>query len=354
MNEVPSRLAKWPVRLVLTIVLVGGGVGLAAWFQERPATWSSTSTVLLRPTPGNAWSPEMLVSSQQSTIALATEASLVNSPPVIDAVNGKLDAELEAGTPRISASVAQNTQVLSVSFQAPSAAEAREGANAVADSFLEYRTEQSQAVQERRLKSQRAQLREAQSRLRIWIGKQGTANPAVVQSQTQLWSSRVSALQEAIGTTESIDTDPGRVVAPPTAPTNDKYPTLPIYAVGALIGLGMASLVIWGLPWALARLAARRGPTHAEPPADSDARELEPADESRPAQPAKNQAVDQAGDRESTKTPPRTGQAVQVKTSGTRPAEAEAPMAPPEPDIPGRRPGAGAPSWSFRHRRGQT
>lgn len=237
-----SRSARWIIPIVVGVLV---GLAIALTYASRPVTWTSTASILLRPTPGNAWSPDMLVSSQQSTIALTTEATLVNTPPVLELVNKDLGTDLDPEDGRVSATVASNTQILSVTFRANSKGEARDGAASVAQSFLSYRESQSTTVQDRRLDSLNADLKTAESRLQKWLGTNGPGQQSLANTQVQLWSSRVAALQESIGTAEGVDTDPGRMVAPPSSPTRQQYRTSLVLGTGIGVGAVVGAVGAW-------------------------------------------------------------------------------------------------------------
>lgn len=236
--------------VVLACVLAAVAVG--AWYASRPQEWTSEATLLLRPSPGNALSAETMTSSQQSVIALNTEAALVTSPAVVQLANdqsAKDDSSVrfKAGDPRVDASVADNTQIMTIRFRGESSAEATDGARALAKAFLDFRLNQSTQVRQRRLDALKDQLDDAQDRLTRWLSASTPEDKAVAATQVQLWSSRVAAVQESIGTAESEDTNPGRVVAPPSTPERTGLaPTTLLLAAGLLgliVGAALALLL---------------------------------------------------------------------------------------------------------------
>ncbi|KRF13761.1 hypothetical protein ASG90_13045 [Nocardioides sp. Soil797] len=225
-------------------MLLAGGL---AWFSTGGGTtYSSTAAVLLRPIPGNALSPEIGSSSQQSTVALETEAELVNSPSVLDMVNRDLGTDLAPPDHRIVATVATNTQILDITFTAPTSAEAREGARSAATSFLQYRADQSDAVQTRQLGRLDTQLETAKEQLRQASQKNQNNPTSGNATQVQLYAGRVAALQESIGSIEATDTDPGTLIAPASRPVKSKTPRTLITLGALLVGLGLGvMLALW-------------------------------------------------------------------------------------------------------------
>lgn len=244
---VGAPLKFWYVVLALLLLGVAGGF----WYSSQPAVWDSRATVLLRPTPGNALSPDMLVSAQQSIIGISTEAQLVTSAPVILAVNEELDTELEPGDEHISVSAAQNTQILAITYRADTAAEAFEGARVIANTYLDFRRSQSTEVQDRKLDTLNDELADAQRRLTRWLRNTDTdtRDRAVAATQVQLWSSRVAAVQESIGLIEAEDIDPGRLVAPPSKAESDRASASTVWGValggGLLAGMALAVMLGW-------------------------------------------------------------------------------------------------------------
>ena len=235
--------------IIILVLAVLGGAAAYQYAASRPDQFESRVRVLLNPTSGNPYSPESGQSGQQVTIAMTTEAEIVDSAAVAAIANDKLADDWVPGTATVGTSVPPNTQMVAISFRAPSAEAARQGAQVVAEAFLEYRKTQSLNSQKARLDTVKKQATTVQSALDKASKAAAGENPSpeAVQ-QVQLYASELASLQRTIGDLESLGSDPGQIVAAatlPTAPTG-LNPRI-VGAAGALAGL------VFGLLLALLR-----------------------------------------------------------------------------------------------------
>lgn len=143
-----ARLRWWPARernrrllrqLIwsVALVVVGLAVGLAAGapFASRPVGQAS---VLVTPLPGNAFS----VRSVDELVDLKTEAQLGFSDAVLSQVRSLSGGQLDdvALRRRVSVRVANNAEVIVISYRGESSVEATKMARQVAEKFLKVRT----------------------------------------------------------------------------------------------------------------------------------------------------------------------------------------------------------------------
>lgn len=242
-NDVQLHLVAGAVRrrwaLVLVVMLVlAAAVG--AYAMSRPTTYASTAKVLMRPVPGNALSPN-LSNGQQVVIAVQTESTLVNSPGVAKLVSDKLHRTVHAGSPSVKATVPPNTQVVEIEYTDKSAAAAQAGADAYAESFLEYRTAQATSAQSYQLSSLKDQAKAVEDNLKkatkAAAGDQSLADAA---AQVQVYATRLASLQESIGQLQSGKVDAGTVITPAPLPGSPTGIAPAVYIVAAaLLGLGL-------------------------------------------------------------------------------------------------------------------
>lgn len=235
--------------IIILVLAALGGTLAYQYAASRPDQFESRVRVLLNPTSGNPYSPESGQSGQQVTIAMTTEAEIVDSAGVAAIANEKLADDWVPGTATVGTSVPPNTQMVAISFRAPTAEGARQGAQVVAESFLEYRKTQSLNSQKARLETVKKQAAIVQAALDKASKAASGDNPSPeALQQVQIYASEVASLQRTIGDLESLGSAPGQIVAAatlPNAPTG-LNPRI-VGAAGALAGL------IFGLLLALLR-----------------------------------------------------------------------------------------------------
>ena len=236
---------RWPI-VLLTVAIVMGAVGLLAF--QISATYTSTAQVLLRPTPGNALSPDSAKNAQQITVAMETEAGLVNSPPVAAYVSQLMKRTIEPASPDVDSLISPNTQIVEVSYTGASPAAAHDVADAYAKSFLQFRLSQTQQTLDRELRQLKNQEKIAQDNLKEATADASVDRPtAQAVARVQLYSSRLASTQDLIGEANATDTNPGAIIIPASSPTkaNGISPILLLLAAGLLgIAFGLA-LAIW-------------------------------------------------------------------------------------------------------------
>lgn len=233
--------------LILVCVLV---VAALAYGYTRTLTdsFSSSSSVLVKPTLGNPFSPETGASGQQVTIAMTTEASLVNSAGVAEIANKTLPHAWEPGSSTVKATVPPNTQVVRIVFTAPSAREAQAGAETVAKAYLDYRLAQTTGSQKARLATLEKQAKVVRTNLDKASAEADQEDPpANAVQNVQLYANQLVTLQTTISTVQAAGSNPGAVVTPPALP--DKPSGLDdrlIIAGGLLLGLVLGlALALW-------------------------------------------------------------------------------------------------------------
>lgn len=235
----------WLIIVVVMLLLTGAATAFAL---IRTQEYTASAKVLVRPVPGNALAPDSATSTQQVTVAMETEAGLVNSPGVTALVSKDLGTEIEAGSPAIKATVPPNTEIVQMEFTGTSAGAARDGAQAFADAFLQYRTAQAESTQKQQIDSLEKQAKVADENLKRAAKIAAQKNPPPdAASQVQLYASRLAALQASIGQLQVTDTDAGTVVTPAKLPTSPAglSPILLVLAAAALGLGGGVVLAIW-------------------------------------------------------------------------------------------------------------
>lgn len=231
---------------LMVVCAIGAAVAAGLFASTRSASYVASARVLLRPTIGNPLAPDNSSSGQQVTIAMQTEATLVDSDPVAALSNPKLVNKWTPGGVAVHASVPPNTQVLLITFKAKSARNAQAGAQSVADSYLAYRKAQSAATVKARSDVLAKQVAAATAKLAVAEKAQASTSSSVsvnATRQIQLLTGQLVSLQDALSQLQGTDTAPGSVLSPATLPgkASGIGPQI-IVGVGGVLGL-LAGLV---------------------------------------------------------------------------------------------------------------
>ncbi len=235
----PHRLGQalrrfWVVVLVLTLLAAGAA---AAYASTRAKVYASSARILLRPSVGNPFNPETGGSGQQVTIAMQTEAALVDSGPVLALVNKTLTPDTNAKA--ITVTVPANTQTVLITAEGATPAQAQAAAQKVAESYLAYRKSLTEATSKARVDQLNKQISSVNSSL-ARAAKAATTDTknADLSRQLQVLTERLISLQNSLADAQSINSDPGTMVTPASLPTSPSGldPKLVIVA-GAVVGL---------------------------------------------------------------------------------------------------------------------
>ena len=142
-------------------VILGAAVlGLVAGylvFASAPETFSATSRVRVDPIKLNPLSTD---SRAENEVDMATEKDEVRTDAVADVLREELGltGENRAILNRIAVVTEEDSRVLKITFVAPTADEARDGANAAAAGYLAERTASAAAVRDNALETLEAQI----------------------------------------------------------------------------------------------------------------------------------------------------------------------------------------------------
>ncbi len=244
-DDVRPRLLGHALRryalLVIGCALLGALAGTMA-SKAQTITYTSSAKVLLRPTLGNPLGPDNNSSGQQVTIAMQTEATLVDSDAVADLSNKAIDPNWEAGSGTVTAVVPPNTQILEISFSAKTAKAAQSGAQAVAKAYLAYREDQTAGTQKSRSTALTEQISSLAKKLEVATENSqslDTSDSANAGRQVQLLTDQLVSLQDALSQLKAIDTAPGSLVSPAQLPSRARGVDSAILT-GAGAGLGLA------------------------------------------------------------------------------------------------------------------
>lgn len=243
-----ATLIRYHVGVI--VVSVGLALGLAALYvSNQPSSYTATAVVLLSPAPGNPLTAETASSSAvQMTVALETETQLVRTAAVLELVSGVVGRSVPGPGERLEVSVPSNTQMLKLDFTSSTPEGAREGAQAFAEGYLDYREERARAVQESRVASLKEQIANTEESLRQAVDDAG--NSPYATQQVQLFADRLANLNNSLSAADLVSTHPGSVTSPAVPPEGSNelpgWIFLAAAAVfGLLLGAGLALLREW-------------------------------------------------------------------------------------------------------------
>jgi succinoglycan biosynthesis transport protein ExoP len=241
------RRRKWTIALVVALVV---GSTLAFSFWQTPS-YQSTVKVLVKPINASQVVQGVSVSS---ILDLETEKGLVESPVVAELAAKALGG----GTPadellrHLSVAIPANTQFLEITFSSPEAREAALGAQAFAQSYLDFRGKQATKAFATAAQGYQRQIEQLQTQLsakqaELAGAPAGSAAAASLQAAVNSLNSRIAILQAQVAPLLAPSVDPGQIVAPAVVPTSPASPNFVrnlalALTVGLVLGVGVAFL----------------------------------------------------------------------------------------------------------------
>jgi len=243
------RVVRRGWRTIAAAALLGILAGLAV-AVTAPPTYAATAAVLVT-TTGADETTAVGERTIGGDVNLDTEARLLKSADVLAAVVSRLDSSADPATlaSRVSVEVPANTTVLEITFTAGTPEQAREGARAFAESYLENRRDQAQESLDRLSSSYQRQLDAAQ-RQQEDLQRTLRTTPAgssaqLLQTRLQAVGARIVTLAETVVSLDSTVVTPGRMINEPRLPGHATSPKRRLLvgsgaALGLLVGLGLA------------------------------------------------------------------------------------------------------------------
>jgi len=225
-DDYPSGRRRRVVRAAVAIgigLLLGAAVGLLAPLG-LPETYTGSSRVLVNPTGVGNPVP----------VQVDTEAQLVRSSSVIAQAtrSGSALAGADAGeiAKRISVTVPPNTTVLEISMTSASAAEAKAGADAIANAYLD----------------DRATALKGRIAARVTSVQDDLSDLEGVEDRQGLLADELKQLRNDLLALDTTQVGAGRVVSSASLPTTPSSPPRPVWLASGLgVGLLLGSLLAW-------------------------------------------------------------------------------------------------------------
>ena len=256
-NEIPAVaigdyvavvLRRW--RVVVLATLLGGGLAFGYLAVAVPEA-TATSVLAVSPIISDPYSANR---STSSLVDIQTEAQAASSMTIATLATDDLGTGVEPADlrSRLEITAVDATTVMRLSVTAPSAAQARAEADALADAYLSYRSVQAaERIQEildqdqTRLDSLREQLSTANKDL---AGAEvGSADAIQAQTDQQLAQTQIAALVDRSNTLLDIDTSGGEVLTSAEVNAVTWAPSrLPVLLGGLFAGgaLGLAGAFV--------------------------------------------------------------------------------------------------------------
>lgn len=249
--SVPLAIRRHLIWVIVVTLVVAA---LAAFYAHSTAkTYTASATVLPQPSIGNPLSPDTVTSSgTQLTVALQTEAGLADTSAVSAMASTALHRQVPGPHDSVAVTVPANTQLIRISYTSPTAAGARDGAQAFATAYLATRQQRAVAVQSATLSSLQQQAK-ATARSLTTASRASVLNPGASSTAAQLvrlYSTRLTSISDAMSTAQSSGTAPGKVVTAATLPTTASgLGATTIIVVGIIVGLVLGLLLALWLEW---------------------------------------------------------------------------------------------------------
>ena len=233
--------------IIVLTALVGLGLGIGASTQITPQS-TATAKILLTPLEGNPFYPS---SRGEQLVNLETEAQALRSTQVAELATPEIPGDMTPAEQlgRVDVSVPVNTQILEVSYTAGNDDTAAAGAQAFADSYLEYRRANATAL----IDDQVADLDEQIDSVSAQLTEQSNALAGVsdnspqatlIREQLSTLSSQLATLNATRTDLTTRSTDPGQLVTPAEVDAGGPVtPQVLLPLLGLLIGAG-AGVVI--------------------------------------------------------------------------------------------------------------
>ena len=158
--DVLARVRRRPVVFALPIVL--GLAASLAYVFLAPKTYVARAAIQVQPVVSDQYGPVNL----SQVLNMATEQQVAQSASVVSLAARSLGTDYADVQDSLSVDTPQDTQVLNVRYSAGTAAAAARGAQVVAQSYLDYRTEATKADANKRLVEIVGRIRDTEDKLK--------------------------------------------------------------------------------------------------------------------------------------------------------------------------------------------
>ena len=251
-RETPTLSDYWAIlrrrrrTIALSMAIV---VAIAAvWVWYSGAQYASQASVVIRPILSGPFDQ-----SRIDDVGAGTEAKVLDSTVVAELAAKKLHrtpAEAPKLLEHLTVDNPIGTLILNITYSASSPEDARRGAQAFADAYLENRQQTADAVKARaieRLNNQHADLdKEMTDALStIAVTPVGSDARTAAEARRDVLVSQITQLESSSAALNGVDTSPGQLIRPADLPQAESGPSpmltlLAAAALGAIVGVGVA------------------------------------------------------------------------------------------------------------------
>lgn len=212
--------------LVVLLAVLLGALGGAAYAELTPDRYDATTSLVVSPVISNP------LTGSREDVNIRTEQEILGSREVARRAADSLDITGSGERLRSEVSVAapMGSQILQVTVRAESPQEAAEGADAIADAYLELRQESSSNLTQRYLEGVDQQIEDLQ------------AEPSSPTAEAL-----IETLQQQRTSVTPADQEPGRIIGAAETPSEPSGPGMLITVAGAAAAgllLGIAAAVL--------------------------------------------------------------------------------------------------------------
>ena len=221
---------------------------VALYSYSRTPMYTSTAEVLIRPTLANP-----LESIPLDRISLQTEIRIATSAAVAEAARVRMDLQ-DGANPllkNVAVTAPQDTQILEFAYSNPAAREAQRGAQALAEAYLGFKSDQaieSIAQHSATLQTSIDKLDREIRAMSREIARALEGSPEwedLVHQRNAMETTRL-AVQNQLATISTLSIDAGQVIQPAELPTSPSYPDHRLdLLLGVLLGLLLGAATAW-------------------------------------------------------------------------------------------------------------
>ncbi|WP_146113391.1 MULTISPECIES: Wzz/FepE/Etk N-terminal domain-containing protein [unclassified Arthrobacter] len=236
----------WVIAAVLA--LLGASLGFAVG-HAAPRAQTASTVILVTPLDGNAFYPG---TRGEQLVNLTTEAQVLKSDKVAAKV---IESTGQGSDPlsllrQLTTTVPPNTQLIEITFENDDPDAAVIGAQAFADAFLEFRSDQAAAYLEGQITGIRDEIEKLTANMGELSEQLGKPNitaleRTTLEAQLNAGASQIASLGARESTLATTRIDPGQVV---TAAALDRAALLSLRELlafaGLLAGLGLGMLIM--------------------------------------------------------------------------------------------------------------
>lgn len=235
--------------IVLAVVLallglaVGGFVG---WNKSNVQV--ANATILINPLDGNPFST---TGSGDDLINMVTESELMRSDAVAELVRAELDTDASTASVLrgLSVSVPPNSQIIEITYEGHTRAEATARAQAFADQYLRFRRERATTLattQGERIGAQVSARTKEQTVLarKLAEAEPGSDAATVLQAQLDAATTQINQLRARASEIEAMPINPGQVVTPAAVAPQGPLGSWVVFPLAGLIAGLLAALAL--------------------------------------------------------------------------------------------------------------